>query len=65
MLNAMATALNKDHGTVIMNVHGGGLPNQNVLVALLTKLLPGGNSKGYDPSTEQGKAVQDIGSAIR
>lgn len=65
MLQAMATALHPDHGTVIMNMHGGGVPAQNALVALFSKLLSAEDSKGYDPSTEQGLAVQQVGHALR
>ena len=65
MLQAMATALHPDHGTVIMNMHGGGLPAQNALMAVFSRLLSAEDTKGYHPSTEQGLAVQQVGHAIR
>ena len=65
VLEAMAAALHPEHGTVIMNLHGGGVPMHNALVALFTSLVSGHGSKGYHASTEQGRAVHDIASVLR
>lgn len=65
VLEAMAATLHPEHGTVIMNLHGGGVPTHNALVALFTSLVSGQEDKGYHPSTEQGRAVQDIASVLR
>ena len=61
----MAALLHPDHGTVIMNVHGGGMSTGNALVGLFTRLLSGDENRGYHPSTEQGRAVQEVTSVLR
>lgn len=65
MLEAMAAVLHPTHGTVIMNLHGGGVLPHNALVALFKKLLPGRESSGYMPSTEQGRSVQEVTAVLR
>ena len=68
VLDALAAALHPEHGSVIMNLHGGGLPATRSLVALLSSVLPAAakqSRRGYHPGTVQGKAVVQTTTAIR
>lgn len=61
----MAAVLHPDHGTVIMNLHGGGIPARSAILELFSRLLPGRESSGYATSTEQGKAVHTVTAVLR
>ena len=59
-LEHLAAALHLQHGTVIINLHGGGRPRPTIS-NLLGRLLGMSNyatSRGYVPSSTQGKALQ-------
>ena len=68
VLEALGTALHPEHGTVMMNLHGGGVPTANALAALFMSFLPFApkySSCGYHHSTEKGRAVQQITQTLR
>ncbi|KAL0018982.1 hypothetical protein WJX79_006878 [Trebouxia sp. C0005] len=68
VLEALATALHPVHGSIIMNVHGGGLPTSSALLALFFGWLPFSSkqeSSGYHHSTDEGQAVLQIASTLR
>ena len=68
VLDALSTALHPQHGTLVMNLHGGGMPTANALMALFTSWLPFGGrwpSSGYHPSTEKGRQVQQVAHTLR
>jgi hypothetical protein len=68
VLEALATALHPTHGSLIMNLHGGGLPTSSALVALFSGWLPFSSkqeSSGYHHSTDKGQAVLQIASTLR
>lgn len=68
VLDALTAALHPSHGSVIMNLHGGGLPATRSLVALLSSVLPAAakqSRRGYHSGTVQGKAVVQTTTAIR
>ncbi len=68
VLTALGTVLHPEHGSLVMNLHGGGLPSQSALLALFSKWLPFASklkSSGYHESTEKGQAVHQIASTLR
>ncbi len=68
VLEALATALHPVHGSLIMNLHGGGLPTSSALLALFSGWLPFSSkqeSSGYHHSTDKGQAVLQIASTLR
>ena len=68
VLDALATALHPEQGSVVMNLHGGGVPTSSALVALFSSWLPLANkrrSQGFHPGTQQGRAVLQTTAAIR
>ena len=68
VLEALATALHPMHGSLIMNLHGGGLPMPSALWALFSGWLPFSSkqeSSGYHHSTEKGQAVLQILATLR
>ena len=68
VLNALSEALHPVHGTVVMNLHGGGVPTTSALVALFTGWLPFASNEarsGYHQNTEKGQAVQQIARTLR
>ncbi len=68
VLEALATALHPEHGSLIMNLHGGGLPTSSALLALFSGWLPFSSkheSSGYHHSTDKGQAVLQIASTLR
>ena len=67
----LAAALHPRHGTLIMNLHGGGPPAPS-LIAWVARLL--GRSAGaqreerqagYDRDSVEGRAIQRIGAGFR
>ena len=68
ILDALSQALHPEHGTLVMNLHGGGMPTISTLVALLASYLPfasKGAISGYHQSTEKGRAVQQVTRNLR
>lgn len=68
VLDALSKVLHPEHGTLVMNLHGGGVPAVSALVALFTSRLPfasQGAPSGYHPSTEKGRAVQQITQTLK
>ncbi|KAL3150255.1 hypothetical protein ABBQ32_000108 [Trebouxia sp. C0010 RCD-2024] len=68
VLDALSKVLHPEHGTLVMNLHGGGMPAVSALVALFTSRLPfasQGAPSGYHESTEKGRAVQQITQNLR
>ncbi|DBA78741.1 TPA: hypothetical protein ACH3X1_008650 [Trebouxia sp. C0004] len=68
VLEALATALHPMHGSLIMNLHGGGLPTSSALLALFSGWLPFSSkqeSSGYHHSTDKGQAVLQIASTLK
>lgn len=71
VLDALSQALHPEHGSLIMNLHGGGLPTAArfaAALALLTSCLPfapKGVPSGYHHSTQKGQAVQHITKNLR
>lgn len=68
VLEALATALHPMHGSLIMNLHGGGLPMPSALWALFSGWLPFSSkqeSSGYHHSTDKGQAVLQIAATLR
>ena len=71
VLDALSQALHPEHGSLVMNLHGGGLPTAAqfaALLALLTSCLPFApqiTHSGYHQSTEKGRAVQQITQNLR
>ena len=68
VLEALATALHPVHGSLIMNLHGGGIPTSTALLALFSGWLPFSSkqeSSGYHHSTDKGQAVLQIASTLR
>jgi len=68
VLEALATALHPVHGSIIMNLHGGGLPTSSALWALFSGWLPFSSkqeSSGYHHSTDKGQAVLQTASTLR
>ncbi len=68
----LAAALHPRHGTLVMNLHGGGPPAPS-LTAWVAKLLgrTAGAAQqeqrraGYDLETVEGRAIQRIGAGFR
>lgn len=68
VLDALSQVLHPEHGTVVMNVHGGGVPTASALAALFTAWLPFGSTEalsGYHQSTEKGQAVRQVTRTLR
>lgn len=68
VLDALSRALHPEHGSLVMNLHGGGMPTSSTLLALLASWLPFASERtlsGYHPSTEKGRAVQQITQNLR
>lgn len=68
VLDALSAALHPVHGTVVMNLHGGGVPTMSALMDLFTGWLPFASKEaksGYHQSTEKGRAVQSIAHSLR
>ncbi|KAL3138167.1 hypothetical protein ABBQ38_005393 [Trebouxia sp. C0009 RCD-2024] len=68
VLDALSKVLHPEHGTLVMNLHGGGMPAVNALVALFTSRLPFVSQSapsGYHRNTEKGRAVQQITQNLR
>ena len=71
VLDALSQALHPEHGTLVMNLHGGGLPPAAqfaALLALLTSCLPFAPKSpvsGYHHTTQKGQAVQEITQNLR
>ena len=71
VLDALSQALHPEHGSLVMNLHGGGLPTAAgfaALLAQLTSCLPFASKithSGYHLSTEKGRAVQQITQNLR